>query len=95
MSKHDQHMTLSDGREVLVDYTVDCYGSEPSGMYGDPEHYDPGSGPELSVDGAVDSETGEPIELDDAERGKLETTIAENPDWWMPSYDSPYEDDYE
>lgn len=29
--EHDREMTLSDGREVLVDFTVESYGSDPSG----------------------------------------------------------------
>lgn len=95
MSKHDQYMTLSDGREVLVDYEVDCYGSEPSGMYGDPEHYDPGSGPELHIERirlAADGSSDDEIVLPDEDRWKLEATIAENPDWWMPDNDGA--DDY-
>lgn len=94
MSKHDQHMTLSDGREVLVDYDVESYGSDASGMYGPPEDYDPGSGPELyitaiTLDGG--SEKGVPVEVSQSERDDLEAEIASNPDWWMPS-DDP--DDY-
>lgn len=89
--KHDHYMTLADGREVLVDYVVESHGSEPSGMYGPPENYDPGSGPELYVERAtIDDGTkdGQPVELDAAERERLEDIIAENPDWWMPD---PYE----
>lgn len=97
MSKHDQHMTLSDGREVLVDYEVESYGSDPSGMSGPPENYDPGSGPELYVTGAtIDDGTpkGVPVVLTNAERERLEEEIASNPDWWMPSGDD-YPEDYD
>ncbi len=88
-------MTLADGREVLVDYEVEHCGSEPSGMYGPPEDYDPGSGPELYITRvrlADDAAPDDPIELDDSERERLEGIIAENPDWWMP--DDDYSDDY-
>lgn len=86
-SKHDREMTLIDGRDVLVDYVVDSYGSDPSGMFGPPEDYDPGSGPELYVEAVTLIETEEKIEISDAERQKLEETIIENPDWWMPDGD--------
>lgn len=89
--KHDHEMTLADGREALVDYEVEYLGSEPSGMFGPPEDYDPGSGPELYITGAVlaDGSSDEPIELDDAERERLEGIIADNPEWWMPDDDGP------
>lgn len=86
--EHDRYMTLSDGREVLVDYTVESLGSDPSGMFGPPEDYDPGSGPELYVT-KVCHEDGTEFSISDAERDRLETIIAENPDWWMPDYDGP------
>lgn len=93
-SKHDREMTLSDGREVLVDYVVESYGSDPSGMFGPPEDYDPGEGPELYVERvrlAADGTSDEEILLGDDERERLETMIAENPDWWMPG---DYPDDH-
>lgn len=95
MAAHDREMTLADGREVLVDYEVESYGSEPSGMHGPPENYDPGSGPDLSITRvrlADDAAPNDPIELDDVERYRLENIIAENPDWWMP--DDDYYDDH-
>lgn len=90
--KHDTVMTLADGREVLVDYVVDDYGSEPSGMFGPPEDYDPGSGPELHIEKITLTDgPDEPIEVSPEERERLETAIAENPDWWMPSDDYDWE----
>lgn len=92
MAKHDTIMTLADGREVLVDYVVDDYGSEPSGMFGPPEDYDPGSGPELYIEKITLTDgPDEPIEVTQQERERLEATIAENPDWWMPSDDYDWE----
>jgi hypothetical protein len=87
-------MTLSDGREVYVEYVVDDYGSDPSGMYGPPEDYDPGSGPELHIEKvSIDEGVGavEIIGLPDAEIERLETEIAENPDWWLPDDDYGYD----
>jgi hypothetical protein len=90
-SKHDTVMLLTDGREVLVDYVVESYGSDPSGEYGPPENYDPGSGPELYIEKIVLLDgPDEPIEIAPEERERLEATIIENPDWWMPS-----DDDYD
>lgn len=86
--ERDHYMTLSDGREVFVDYTVECLGSAPSGLFGPPEDYDPGSGPELYVT-KVSHEDGTELAVSDAERDRLETIIAENPDWWMPDCDGP------
>lgn len=92
-TEHDREMTLSDGREVLVDFTVDSYGSDPSGMYGPPEDYDPGSGAELYITKVVLSEGPDaPIPITDDERERLETILLENPDWYTPDgYD---DDDY-
>lgn len=95
--KHDHYMTLTDGREVLVDYVVEDLGSEPSGMSGPPEHYDPGSGPELYVEKVTiddGTEEGVPVEITDAEREHLEREIADNPDWWMPDLDDYPEPDW-
>ncbi len=91
--EHDRHMTLADGREVLVDYTVESCGSDPSGMSGPPENYDPGEGPEIYVTKISDPESGIEIKISDEERGRLEGVIIDNPDWWMPDYDGP-DDDY-
>lgn len=93
--EHDREMTLSDGRVVLVCYTVESCGSEPSGLGGLPEDYDPGEGPELYVTSAIaddGTEEGSPVELSDAERERLETIIAESPDWWMPDPYDGWED---
>lgn len=90
--KHDREMTLADGREVLIDYVVESLGSDPSGLSGPPENYDPGSGPELYIERvrlAADGTSDEEIILPDEERWKLEQEIAENPDWWMPDDDGP------
>ena len=84
---HDREMTLNDGRDVLVDYTVEDYGSEPSGMYGSPENYDPGSGPIIGIDKITID--GIEIEIDEAERYRLEDILVQNPDWWVPEYDGP------
>lgn len=83
--EHDREMTLSDGREVLVDFTVESYGSGPSGMGGPPEYYDPGSGAELYITKVTLSEGPDaPIEITDQERDRLETILLENPDWYEP-----------
>ena len=90
--KHDSEMVLADGRQVLVDYVVDSYGSDASGMFGPPEHYDPGSGPELYVEKVTLSEGPDvPIAITDEERDRLKGIIMQNPDWWMPSDDYDWE----
>lgn len=92
--EYDQVMTLADGREVTVFYQIDDYGSDPSGMSGPPEDYDPGSGPELHIVSVHEGDEADApeIHISDEERYRLEDIIAENPDWWMPDYDGP--DDY-
>lgn len=91
--KHDHYMTLSDGREVFVEFVVEDYGSSPSGLSGPPENYDPGSGPELHIEKvSIDDGTGADLEivgLPHAEIERLETEIMDNPDWWTPDDDGP------
>lgn len=83
---HDTVMALADGREVLVDYVVDSYGSDASGLFGPPEDYDPGSGPELYIEKITLLDGPDvPLEVEDKERERLEQIIIDNPDWWMPS----------
>ena len=93
MSEHDREMELKDGRLVLVDYVVESLGSDPSGMSGPPENYDPGSGPELYITKIQLAEgSDDEIVVTDEERWRLEAILCENSDWWMPSDD--YEDDW-
>lgn len=89
--EHDRYMELSDGREVLVCFIVENYGSEPSGLSGPPENYDPGSGPELYIDKCL-LEDGTEVKISDEERERLEQVIIDNPDWCMPD---PYDDYYD
>lgn len=94
MGEHDRYMTLSDGRDVLVDFVVESYGSDPSGLSGPPEHYDPGSGPELYVSKVVLAEGPDTtIEITDAERERLEGILLENPDWYTPDGDDYWDYD--
>jgi len=80
---YTQWITLADDTEAEITFAVHDYGTAPSGHYGPPEHYDPGSGPELYVTGAAD-EDGRPVELSEAETERLEYIILDNPDWRTP-----------
>lgn len=89
---------LRDDREteVCIDYTVRG-GSEPSGMFGPPEDYDPGSPPEVEIDDAwierVDSEGmayTESVTLTDREWERFELEVIEDPATWEPDDDRDY-----
>lgn len=59
---------LGDGEyvEIEVEFTL-TGGSPESGMSGPPEHYDPGSAPELEIDRAWRDDTKERVKLTDSE----------------------------
>jgi hypothetical protein len=83
--------------ELEVDYEVRG-GSEPSGMFGPPEHYDPGEPPEVTVTGAwlladANNPDAPEVELTDAERERFEQEVIEDPETWEPDYpDHDYDD---
>lgn len=87
--EYDRWMELSDETDALITWAVSDYGSAPSGMWGPPEHYDPGSGPELYMVSARD-EDGRDVAISDEEAERLMGIIADNPDWWTPE---PYDYD--
>lgn len=83
--------------ELEVDYEVRG-GSEPSGMFGPPEHYDPGEPPEVTVIGAwlladANNPDAPEVELTDAERERFEQEVIQDPETWEPDYpDHDYDD---
>lgn len=87
--KFDCTYTRDDGAtEVTVELVVDDWGSAPSGLSGPPENYDPGSGMEVYINKAWNEETGEPVELTDAERSRMEEAFcADPPEADYPDYD--------
>lgn len=85
-----ERVTDDDAVEVQVDFTLRG-GAEPSGMFGPPEHYDPGEAPEITIEGAEILATGEETTLTDAEVEKVETYILENLDQFDGG-DDYYED---
>jgi len=78
---HDTSWTIErDGEEidVLVEYSVDQYASEPSGMSGPPENYDPGSGWLFCILTDAVREDGLLVALTEAEVDKIHGWLAEN-----------------
>lgn len=72
--------------ELSVDYTISG-GSEPSGMFGPPEDYDPGSGWEVEIEGAwllseSDKADAAQVELTEAERERFDNEANEDPASW-------------
>lgn len=79
--------------ELEIDYTASG-GTEPSGMYGPPEDYDPGSGFEVEIIGirpVPDDKPGveDPI-LTDAENERFENEVNEDPSTWEIDYPEDY-----
>ncbi len=83
---------LRDDREteVCIDYTVRG-GECASGLHGPPEHYDPGSPPEVEIDDAwierIDSQGAayiENVKLTDKEVDRFECEVIEDPTTWEP-----------
>lgn len=86
--KHDSKWSLERGEEnidVIVDFTVDHWGSGPTGMFGPPEDYDPGSPAEIYVTKAVRIDTSEEVKLTDAEEEAFCRWVEENADNWADS----------
>lgn len=80
--------------EIVVEISVDGWGSAPSGLFGPPEDYDPGDGMEFSIVKAwlkSDEKDAPEITLADAERERIETHFAENP----PEQDDGPDYDYD
>lgn len=80
--------------ELEVDYEVRG-GSEPSGLFGPPEHYDPGEPSEVTVTGAwlladASNVDAPQVELTDAENERFEQEVIEDPATWEP--DDDYDD---
>lgn len=76
--------------EVEVDYELRG-GSAPSGLFGPPEHYDPGSPPEVTITDcwieridAAGMAFTEKVTLTDAEIERFETEVLEDPKTWEP-----------
>lgn len=65
--------------EVLVEYGVDQYDTEPSGQFGPPEHYDPGSGWVFAINENVEADDGRKFTLTDAEYDAIHSYLEENP----------------
>lgn len=89
---------LRDDREteVCIDYTVRG-GEGPSGLSGPPEHYDPGSPPEVEIDDAwierVDDAGvayAETVNLSDKEIERFELEVIEDPATWESDDDYDY-----
>lgn len=79
-----RHFTRDDQEtEVEVEYEL-TGGSDPSGEYGPPENYDPGSSPEMTVT--------KPDDLTEAELERFEEEVMNDPDSW-PELD--HEPDYD
>lgn len=77
--------------ELEVDYTFRA-GSAPSGMFGPPEHYDPGSAAEVEIEAAwLLADANKPdaprVKLTDAEAERFETEVNEDPATWEPDDD--------
>jgi len=94
---HNRYFLRDDREtEVCIDYTLRG-GSGPSGMFGTPEHYDPGSPPEVEIDDAwierIDSEGmgyAESVKLTDKEYDRFELEVIEDPSTWEPDDDRDY-----
>lgn len=69
----ERDFEADDGTPLLVYITVESYGY-PGNAWDDP-----GEGPELGVDRAEHRETGEPFDLTDAERARMEQAVCEEP----------------
>ena len=91
--------TRDDGEtevEITFSFTP---GSAPSGLSGPPEHYDPGSGPEIDIEAVrldPDPDPSAPdVELTEAEIERFETWVAENEDDFLDDGPDEYERDYD
>ena len=74
--------------ELEVDYTFRP-GSAPSGMFGPPEHYDPGEPAEVEIEAAwLLADANKPdapkVEVTDAEAERFEREVNEDPATWEP-----------
>lgn len=96
MSRHDDGETThevydaarDDWIEVAVTYEI-TPGEEPRGLSGPPEHYDPGSGPEVHI--TATTFEGQPYGLSDEDIEKVENWIVTHHEF-QP--DEPPERDY-
>lgn len=81
-----EHAFVRDDGETEIEVAYDVpYAGYPSNGWDDA-----GDGPEIEVGQAVLLGTVQVVELTDGERARIETEIAENPDWWLddgPDYD--------
>ncbi len=75
--------------EIEVEFEIYSVGQAPSGMCGPPEHYDPGSGPELAISrawiilkrpGETKWDDGPEVDLTEAERDRIEEELYGDPD---------------
>jgi len=74
---HTTHYQRPNGDDEDIEITVEFTltgGSEPSGLSGPPENYDPGEAPEFLIDGAYLPD-GSKTELTDAEAEKVEAEV--------------------
>ena len=72
--------------ELEVEYTISG-GSEPSGLFGPPEDYDPGSAAEVVVTGAwlvadADKQDAPRVQLTEAEYERFEIEVNQDPATW-------------
>lgn len=73
--------------DVQVEYGIEERGSPPSGLWGDPSNYDPGSATVLRLNPEAIMPDGSRLTLTEAELDKIEQWLLENPDEYDNSYD--------
>lgn len=87
---HDVEWTLERGEDsidVLVEYDIEEEECAPSGMFGPPENYDPGSGWAFCINNEASSDAGI-ITLTEQEIDAIHDWLCENP----PVDDGYYDD---
>jgi len=78
MPTHTTYYQRPNGDEPDIEIEVDFEligGSDPSGLSGPPEHYDPGEAPEFVLIGAAIKSTGEEVDLSAAEQDAVEADV--------------------
>lgn len=80
--------------ELEVDYTFSG-GSAPSGLSGPPEHYDPGSSHEVTIEDAwlladANNPDAPRVTLTDAEAERFADEVNQDPATWEPDDDYDY-----
>lgn len=95
MARTRSRIFVRDDREteLEVDYEISG-GSEPSGLFGPPEDYDPGEAPEVNITDAwrladANDPNAPRVTLTDAEAERFAEEVIADPATWEP------EDDYD